>query len=68
METEPDLDMGRHTFHAIPPGLLRDRGHGVSQVDRHLVSVEETAIQVQVMFEHALEVEGLLELLTDERL
>ena len=56
------------TFHAIPPGLLRDRGHGVSQVDRHLVSVEETATQVQVMFEHALEVEGLLELLTDERL
>ena len=33
-----------------------------------LVSVEETATQVQVMFEHALEVEGLLELLTDERL
>ena len=29
---------------------------------------EETATQVQVMFEHALEVEGLLELLTDERL
>jgi putative transposase len=33
-----------------------------------LVSVEETATQVQVLFEHALEVEGLLELLTDERL
>jgi len=33
-----------------------------------LVSVEETATQVQVIFEHALEVEGLLELLTDERL
>jgi hypothetical protein len=33
-----------------------------------LVSVEETATQVQVLFEHALEREGLLELLTDERL
>ncbi|WP_293059267.1 integrase core domain-containing protein [Mycobacterium sp.] len=33
-----------------------------------LVSVEETATQVQVVFERALEVEGLLELLTDERL
>ncbi len=33
-----------------------------------LVSVEETATQVQVIFEHALEVEGLLELLTDQRL
>jgi transposase InsO family protein len=33
-----------------------------------LVSVEETATQVQVIFEHAIEVEGLLELLTDERL
>ena len=33
-----------------------------------LVSVEETATQVQVIFEHALEAEGLLELLTDERL
>jgi hypothetical protein len=33
-----------------------------------LVSIEETATQVQVIFEHALEVEGLLELLTDERL
>lgn len=31
-----------------------------------LVSVEETATQVQVLFEHALELEGLLELLTDE--
>jgi putative transposase len=33
-----------------------------------LVSVEETATQVQVLFEHALELEGLLELLTDARL
>lgn len=33
-----------------------------------LVSVEETATQVQVIFEHALAVEGLLELLTDARL
>jgi integrase len=33
-----------------------------------LVSVEETATPVQVIFEHALEIEGLLELLTDERL
>jgi hypothetical protein len=33
-----------------------------------LVSVEETATQVQVLFEHALEIEGLIELLTDERL
>jgi len=33
-----------------------------------LVSVEETSSQVTVVFEHALEVEGLLELLTDERL
>jgi len=33
-----------------------------------LVSVEETATQVQVIFEHALEDQGLLELLTDERL
>ncbi len=33
-----------------------------------LVSVEETATQVTVLFEHALELEGLLELLTDERL
>jgi putative transposase len=32
-----------------------------------LVSVEETATQVTVLFEHALAVEGLLELLTDER-
>ncbi len=33
-----------------------------------LVSVEETSTQVQVVFEHALEVEGLLDLLTDDRL
>jgi transposase InsO family protein len=33
-----------------------------------LVSVEETATQVQVLFEHAVEAEGLLDLLTDERL
>ena len=33
-----------------------------------LVSVEETATQVQVIFEHALELEDLLDLLTDERL
>jgi transposase InsO family protein len=33
-----------------------------------LVSVEETATQVQVIFEHALAVEGLLELLTDAHL
>ena len=33
-----------------------------------LVSVEETATQVRVIFEHALEIEGLLDLLTDERL
>ncbi|WP_236725862.1 integrase core domain-containing protein [Mycobacterium avium] len=33
-----------------------------------LVSVEETATQVQVLFDHALDIEGLLELLTDERL
>ena len=33
-----------------------------------LVSVEETATQVQVIFEHALGIEGLLDLLTDERL
>jgi transposase InsO family protein len=33
-----------------------------------LVSIEESATQVQVIFEHALEAEGLLELLTDERL
>jgi transposase InsO family protein len=33
-----------------------------------LVSIEETATQVQVVFEHAIEAEGLLELLTDERL
>jgi len=33
-----------------------------------LVSVEETSTQVVVIFERALEVEGLLELLTDERL
>ena len=33
-----------------------------------LVSVEESATQVKVIFEHALETEGLLELLTDQRL
>jgi len=33
-----------------------------------LVSTEETSTQVRVVFEHALEVEGLLDLLTDERL
>ncbi len=33
-----------------------------------LVSVEETATQVRVIFDHALELEGLLDLLTDERL
>ena len=33
-----------------------------------LVSVEETSTQVRVIFERALEVEGLLELLSDERL
>lgn len=33
-----------------------------------LVSVEESASQVVVVFEHALEAEGLLALLTDERL
>ncbi len=33
-----------------------------------LVSSEESASQVVVIFEHALEAEGLVELLTDERL
>jgi putative transposase len=33
-----------------------------------LVSCEESASQVVVIFEHALEAEGLIELLTDERL
>ncbi len=33
-----------------------------------LVSVEETATQVTVLFEHTLELESLFELLTDERL
>lgn len=33
-----------------------------------LVCIEETATQVQVLFEHALQIEGLVELLTDERL
>jgi transposase InsO family protein len=33
-----------------------------------LVSAEESASQVVVIFEHALEAEGLIELLTDERL
>lgn len=33
-----------------------------------LVSIEETSTQVAVIFEHALETEGLLDLLTDERL
>ena len=33
-----------------------------------LVSTEETSTQVRVVFEHALEVEGLVDLLTDERL
>ena len=33
-----------------------------------LVSVEETATQVTVIFERSLEIEGLLDLLTDERL
>ena len=33
-----------------------------------LVSVEETATQVQVIFDAALEAEGLVDLLTDERL
>ena len=33
-----------------------------------LVSTEETSSQVRVVFEHALEAEGLLDLLTDERL
>jgi putative transposase len=33
-----------------------------------LVTIEETATQVQVIFDHALESEGLLDLLTDERL
>jgi hypothetical protein len=33
-----------------------------------LVSIEETSTQVRVIFERALEIEGLLDLLTDERL
>ena len=33
-----------------------------------LVSVEETATQVKVIFERSLQIEGLLDLLTDERL
>ncbi|MGH9275032.1 MAG: transposase [Acidimicrobiales bacterium] len=33
-----------------------------------LVSTEETSTQVRVVFEHAIEAEGLVELLTDERL
>jgi transposase InsO family protein len=33
-----------------------------------LVCIEESATQVKVIFEHALEIEGLLELLTDQRL
>ena len=33
-----------------------------------LISVEETSTQVKVIFEHALEIEGLIELVTPERL
>ena len=51
-----------------PPGRVRDRRHGVAKWIDTLVSVEESATQVQVIFEHALEIEGLLDLLTDERL
>ncbi len=60
--------MGRDAF----PRARRVCSAIVDMVSRKwidtLVSVEETATQVQVIFEHALEVEGLLELLTDERL
>ena len=69
MGTEPDMDLGCNTFHPRPSGLLRDRGHGLRKWIDTLVSVEETATQVTgVFFEHALQIEGLLELLTDERL
>ena len=68
MGTEPDMDLGCNTFHPRPSGLLRDRGHGLPEVDRQPGFVEETATQVTVIFEHALQIEGLLELLTDERL
>ena len=58
----------RHAFHPRPAVCIAI----VDVVSRKwidtLVSVEETATQVQVIFEHALELEGLLELLTDERL
>lgn len=68
MGAQPDLDMGRDAFHPIPPGLLYDcRMVSRKGIDT-VVSVEETATQVQVIFEHALDIEDLLQLLTDERL
>lgn len=33
-----------------------------------LISIEETSTQVTIIFDHAIEIEGLLDLLTDERL
>ena len=33
----------------------------------HLTSVEESSTQVKVVFDQALEIEGLLDLITDER-
>ena len=56
------------TFHAIPPGLLRDRGHGVSQVDRHPGQRGGDRDPGPGDVRARTEVEGLLELLTDERL
>ena len=59
METEPDLDMGRHRFTRSRRGSAsRSWTWCLAKWIDTLVSVEETATQVQVMFEHALEVEG----------
>jgi hypothetical protein len=65
---EPDLDLRRHPLHQSRRVVFPI----VDMVSRKwidtLVSVEETATQVEVIFERAVEIGGLLELLTDERL
>jgi putative transposase len=65
---EPNLDLGRHAFHPARRVCVAI----VDVVSRKwidtLVSVQETATQVQVIFERSLQIEGLLDLLTDERL
>jgi len=65
---ESHLGVGRDALHPSSALRLRHHRHGQPKWIDTLVSVEETSTQVKVIFERALLAEGLVDLITPERL